>query len=143
MQYGHTQSQVTSPDRDVVIADGQTNFETLRRSLRLLRQKARRLKVWLLALNETERGIVDASFGLDSAGQRLSSILSALASKLRSAVSRSYFTRLEAEGLEAARVMVRFFYGETERADNLLADKWFLRYHGLRIENLRRMGYTT
>jgi hypothetical protein len=111
--------------------------------LRSLRQKARRLRLWLTALNDTERGIVNASLTLEthSLGGRLKNILHMLARKLKENLKANYFRQLEEKGAEMIRSTVVFLYGDSRRAQELLRDTWLLRYSGTRFENAARLGF--
>ncbi|PSN85246.1 hypothetical protein B9Q02_07130 [Candidatus Marsarchaeota G1 archaeon BE_D] len=130
--------QKNSSVRDTLV---EFNDSELRASLRVLRKKAIRLRLWLSALSDTERGLLNASLCVEKIGLRLRFILSGIVVKLRKIVQEGYFLRLEQLGLESARRLVEFFYGSSEKAKELLQDRWFLRYHGLRMETLKKLGY--
>lgn len=95
--------------------------------LRSLRSRARRLGVWHAVLEDTERGLVDATLLLRRLGVRLRSLIEKLCFKLERGLRAFTLERLKAAGLRAASTLVEFF-----NAHRLLEDEDYLLYLGVR-----------
>jgi len=100
-------------------------------TLRSLRTKARRLGVWSRVLEDTERGIINASLLLAKLGRRIRIILEELSLKLKQSLRDAVLNRFREMGATAAAPLVRFFNNSTLTA-TLLSDSEYLVYLGLR-----------
>lgn len=77
--------------------------------LRSLRTKAKRLGVWNSVLEDTERGIVNASLLLSKLGRRIRIILEELTFKLKQKLREVTLEGFRELGLSAAAPLMNFF----------------------------------
>lgn len=150
----------SEPDGWSVIASGAPHIETgaapgtrgsgearrnagLIEGVRRLRRKAMRLGIWRTALRDTERAILSASVRLKEVGGRIQAVVAEIALKLGAAVRSGFFARMEQVGLELARSTSEFFWGKVDsssKTKQVLADRWLLRYLGVRLSFSQNMG---
>jgi len=114
----------------------ENRLDPILNTLRSLRSKARRLGVWNSVLEDTERGIINASLLLAKLGRRIRIILEELTHKLKQKLREAVLGGFREMGVSAASSLVSFFSKSTNTAA-LLSDEGYLVYLGLKEKTLR------
>lgn len=99
----------TSPSTEKTPNAKDTHIDPILSRLRSLKTKAKRLGVWNRVLENTERGIVNASLFLSKLGRRIRIILEELTLKLKQRLREVILEGFRKLGLSAAAPLMNFF----------------------------------